>query len=89
MDKQEVIITLTEHLVSPDKGAYLHFIDGSNLLINNKPQFMGMHMRILSEYEINLEKVREVICVPYSSVIYITLTNSENLKIIQKQYAPI
>lgn len=89
MDKGEVMVILREHLVSSDKGAYLHFIDGSNLLINNMPRFMNMHMQILSEYAINLKQIKEMICVPYSSIIYITLTNSENLKIVAEQYAPI
>lgn len=89
MDKNEVVLILKEHLVSPDKGAYLHFIDGSNLLIYSTPRFMNMHMQILIEYDINLKQVREMVCIPYSSIIYITLTNKNNLDIIAKQYEPI
>lgn len=90
MDKQSLILILKECFKEEENGAYLHLIDGSTLLINEIPSFNNLHFQVENKYTVNLEDtVEETICIPYSSVNYITLTNSENLRIISKQYEPL
>lgn len=89
MDKNSIIIILKECFETEGNCAYLHFVDGSNLLIYHLPIFNNLHMQIQNDYSVWSEKVSEIICIPYTSVIYITLTNSENLRIINEQYKMI
>lgn len=86
MDKRSIQLILKECFEKEGNGAYLHFIDGSQLLIGLYPKFFNLHMQVKNEYDINCERVSEIVCIPYSSIIYITLTNAENLRIIAKQY---
>ena len=86
MDKNSLIILLKECFETEGNCAYLHFVDGSTLLIYNLPIFNNLHMQVQNEYFVLSEKVSEIVCIPYTSVIYITLTNSENLRIINEQY---
>lgn len=86
MDKNSLTIILNECFEKEGNCAYLHFVDGSNLLINVLPTFFNTHFSVVNEYEINANKCREVVCIPYASVIYITLTHADNLKVIYEQY---
>ena len=89
MDRQNLILILKEHLEKEGNGVYLHLVDKSELLTNIMPKFFNLHMRVKKQYTIGSDIVTEIVCIPYTSVLYITLTNSENLKIIANQYSRI
>lgn len=86
MDKTSLMVILNECFEKEGNSAYLHFVDGSNLFINSLPSFFESHVRVISKYEINGKIISETVCIPYGVVMYITLTNSDNLKIIREQY---
>lgn len=89
MDKTNLILILKEWFQTDGNYAYLHLNDGSNLLIIEKPQFNNLHLQVQNNYDVNSETVHEVICIPYTIVNYISLTNSDNLRIITEQYDKI
>ena len=89
MDRQNLILIVKEHLEKEGNGVYFHLADKSELLINIMPKFFSLHMRVKKQYAINSDIVTEIVCIPYTSVLYVTLTNSENLKIIANQYSRI
>lgn len=87
MDKQNLILIVKEHLEKEGNGVYFHLADKSELLINIMPKFFSLHIKVKKQYTIGSDIVTEIVCIPYTSVLYITLTNSENLKIIANQYS--
>lgn len=86
MDKQTLMVICNECFDVKGNCAYLHFVDGSNLLIKDKPQFFSVHMQVRNTYELNLKEINELICIPYSSVIYVTLTTIENINAVNDYY---
>lgn len=87
MDRQNLIVIVNEHLEKEGNGVYFHLADKSELLINIMPKYFSLHMRVKKQYSIGSDIVTEIVCIPYTSVLYITLTNSENLKIIANHYS--
>lgn len=87
MDRQNLILIVKEHFEKEGSGVYFHLGDKSELLTNTIPKFFNLHMRVKKQYAIGSDIVTEVVCIPYTSVLYITLTNSENLKIIANHYS--
>ena len=83
MDKNSLILILKEHFQgegSEGNGAYLNFVDGTNLLIAGFPSFFSSHFVVENKYALNGEEICETVCIPYSSVIYLTLVTLDNLK---------
>lgn len=82
MDKNSIMIILKDYLEEDDDNcAILHFNDGSELLIYNVPTFFNLIMSVKVYREFGEDKIEEKIHIPYSSIIYITTSNSNNLKI--------
>lgn len=83
MDKGNLQIVLRESF-EKDNGVCVifHFIDGSELLINQLPFFFNLHMLVDLEYFCDEQKIVESVVIPYSSVLYLSITSNENLKII-------
>lgn len=86
MDKNSVWVLLNDSFNDKDDCVILHFIDGSGMLINNKPNFFNLHMSVEIKKEYDGEIITEVNHIPYSSILYIIETNVKNLNIIAKQY---
>ena len=89
MDKQNLIMVLEECFKEEGNCAILHFLDGSQLLIDKKPKHFSSHMSVNVSYDVNTETIIEQFIIPYSSVLYVTLSNVENLRILAKQYEPL
>jgi len=89
MDKTSFILVCNENFNKEGTCMILHFIDGSNLLINKKPIFFNLHMEIKIEFNVEDEVVMEKCIVPFSSIMYVTVTSNKNLKLISKQYEKI
>ena len=83
------MVVLNECFDVEGNVAILHFNDGSELMIDNKPHFFNSHMGVDSSYDVYGETVDEQFIIPFSSVLYITLSNVRNLKILSNQYAKL
>ena len=83
MDKQSLILILDECFEEEGNVAILHFNDGSELLINSKPRNFNSHMIVDSSYSVGMETINEQFIIPFISVLYITLSNVENLRILR------
>ena len=81
MDKKTAILILKECFEVEGNCAFIHFVDGSDILIQNKPNYFGTSMSVESEYKYGEEIVKDVCFIPYSSILYIIVTNIENLRI--------
>ena len=86
MDNDSLFAILSDYLSVEGNCAYLHFVDGSEILIYAVPFFHKNYIEIKNKYVVNAKDVNETVCVPYDSIIYVTLSNFENLKIISEQY---
>ena len=88
MIKNNLVVLLNECFEKEGNCSYLHLVDGSELLIKELPNFFDAFLRVNQRtvMESESEEINEVVCIPYSSVMYITLTNFDNLEIIAKQY---
>lgn len=86
MDKGTLKILIDEYMSDEGNYVYLHLSDGSELFVNIPPKFFNLHIQVVKQYDIDGETVKEIVCIPYKNVIYVTLTNSNNLEIIAKQY---
>jgi len=83
MDKANLQLVLRESYEKNDEACViLHFMDGSELLINQLPSFFSLHMLVNLEYFCDEHKIVESVIIPYSCVLYLTVTSKENLKII-------
>ena len=89
MDKQVLMLVLNECFNEEGNFANLHFMNGSELIVDNRPEYFSSHMKVNSSYELYGETVNEGFIIPYSSVLYVTLSNVENLRILAKQYEPL
>ena len=86
MDKQNLRIVLEECFKEVGNVAIFHFTDGSELMVDKKPNYFNLHMGIEVKYDMDNETIIEHVIVPYSSVLYITISNTNNLKILAKQF---
>ena len=86
MIKNNLVVLLNECFEKEGNCSYLHLVDGSELLIKELPNFFDAFLRVNQRTVMESEEINEVVCIPYSSVMYITLTNFDNLEIIAKQY---
>ena len=90
MEKQSLILVLNGCFNEEGNFAILHFVDGSELIVDNKPQYFSSHMKIEISYDVNREgTVNEEFVIPFSSVLYITLSNVKNLDILSKRYESV
>lgn len=86
MNKTNIINLLNECFESEGNCCYLHLTDGNELLVMEEPKFFDNVLSANQKSVINSNEVHEVVFVPYTSIIYITLTNEENLKLVAEQY---
>ena len=86
MNKNNLVVLLNECFEKEGNCSYLHLVDGSELLINELPTFFDAFLRVNQKTVMESDEINEVVCIPYGSVMYITLTNVDNLEIIAKQY---
>lgn len=84
MDKNTAIIILKECFDTEGNCAFLHFTDGSDLLIEKPQQYFDTAMSIESEYTYGDKTVKDVCFIPYSSILYIIVSNKENIRIAQE-----
>ena len=75
MDKNSLILILKEHFQGEGSEG-----NGANLLIAGFPSFFSSHFVVENKYALNGEEICETVCIPYSSVIYLTLVTLDNLK---------
>ena len=81
MDKQNLILLCKEHFSTANNCLYLH-LNGSDVFVGSLPNFYNLHMECKRKYTMGSKVIEEKVCVPYSSVVFVTLTNFENLDII-------
>lgn len=89
MDKQNLIIVLEECFNEVGNIAILHFNDGSELMVDSKPKHFSSHMKVEINYDLNGENIFEQFIIPYTSVLYVTISSINNLKILAKQHEPL
>lgn len=86
MDKNNLNIVLNEHLMKEENCAFLHLSNNSELLIFEKPHFFNLMMEVEIKHEYGSESIVEKCYIPYSSVVYVTMSNKDNLKIVSDYY---
>ena len=80
MEKRSALLVLKNCFKEEGQIAFVHFIDGSNILINNMPNFLDLIMEVKLEYAYGDDEITDICYVPYSSIMYITVTTTETIK---------
>ena len=86
MDKTSLVLKMNECFAEEGCCVILHFIDGSDLLVRKKPIFNNLAMEVPLEYIYDNEQIVEKCFIPYTSILYITITSVDNLDRISKSY---
>ena len=86
MDKNNLSIVLNEHLINEENCAFLHLSNNSELLIFEKPHFFNLMVEVEVKHEYGSDCVIEKCYIPYNSILYVTLTNINNLNIVSNYY---
>lgn len=90
MDKNDVVLTLKQCFKEEGNCAFIHFHEGTSLLISKNPIFANLIMIVDVEYDYGEDEIKETYHIPYSSISYIVTTTISNLNAIfdeqQKQY---
>ena len=86
MNKTEVITILKDCFKIEGNCVFLHFIDGSELLVQSEPTFFSSNMSVDIEYN-NEKSFVEKCYIPYNSILYITVTTIENVKFMVNKYS--
>ena len=84
LNKGSVMVTLNDCFAEKGNFAYLHLSNGATLLIDKKPAFRSEIMVIEVENNINNKVITEFVHLPYNIVSYITVSNVENLRVMEE-----
>lgn len=86
MDKTSLVLKMNECFAEEGCCVILHFVDGSDLLVRNKPVFNNLAMEVNLNYVYDNSDIVEQCFIPYASIMYITITTVDNLNKISKSY---
>lgn len=80
MNKNDVRLALNECFEKDGNCAVLYLLDGTSLIIQQKPAFFNVILRIELNFKHGDEIIKETVILPYSSIMYITITSFENME---------
>lgn len=86
MDKADVILIIDKCLEKEGSCAIIYLTNGVDFLIDTKPSFYNFIMKFPMKFNYEEHEIVETINVSYSSILYITETSIENLKIISEHF---
>ena len=89
MEKTSVISIVEKCFEKEGNCIVFSLIDGSEVLINEKPSYFNLHLSANARNNYNGKTVCEVYNIPFSSILYITETNVRNLRIVQEEFLQI
>lgn len=79
MDRTNVLYSLKNYF-KDGNCVFLHFIDGSELLVDSEPEYDDFVMHIPLKIKCFDDMLNETYCVPYENILYIVKTTKENIK---------